>query len=110
MTARKRLVTTLVLTVFLGACDTGQFLDVQPFDAISDEIAIVDDKSARAALYGAYAALQEYFYYGAVFPTWSETLTDNVEHVGWIPIYRDADRLVLLATHAVKKGWEEDGF
>jgi len=91
----KRLVPTLLLATVLGACTS--LLEVAPVDEISEEIAIVDETSARAALIGAYAALESGSYYGGSYLMWTETLTDNVEHTGTFEGYADADGLVLRA-------------
>ncbi len=95
MTARLRMVPALLLAATLGACDTDGLLDLQPLDEISSDIAIIDGPSARAALYGAYSALQSTRYYGGDYLMWSETLTDNVEHTGTFDQYADADLLFL---------------
>ena len=91
---KKRMVTALLLAMALGACDEG-LLDVLPVDSIAEEIAIVDARSAQAALVGAYSALQGGSYYGGAYIMWSETLTDNVEHTGTFDSYADADAVFL---------------
>jgi hypothetical protein len=89
----KKLMPALLLFVAMGACDS--LLDVEPVDEISEGIAIVDARSAQAALVGAYSALQSGSYYGGSYPMWSETLTDNVEHTGTFEGYADADLLFM---------------
>jgi hypothetical protein len=79
-----------LLILGLGACDDG-ILDVRPVDRIDNELAIVDAKSAEAALVGAYSALQGGSLYGGSYVLLSETMTDNVEHTGTFATYADAD-------------------
>ncbi|MFH1764083.1 MAG: hypothetical protein ABIF09_07830, partial [Gemmatimonadota bacterium] len=74
-----RLVPALLLAVALGAC-TDDLLNILPVDEISDEIAIIDATSARAALAGAYSSLQDL--YGDDWVLWTDLLTDDVEHTG----------------------------
>ncbi|MDH5588843.1 MAG: RagB/SusD family nutrient uptake outer membrane protein [Gemmatimonadota bacterium] len=94
MTRSRMAPALLFLAVSLGACD-GDLLDVKPVDEISEDIAIVDARSAQAALVGAYSALQGGSYYGGAYVMWSETLTDNVEHTGTFDSYADADLVFL---------------
>jgi len=98
-----RLVPALLLGVALGACDDS-ILDVLPVDEISDEIAIVDSKSANAALMGAYSALQSGNLYGGDYILWTETLTDNVEHTGTFEGYADGDLLFMRPEMGVIDG------
>jgi hypothetical protein len=90
----KRMVPALLLAVTVGAC-SDDLLNVTPVDEISEDIAIIDEASAQAALVGAYSALQGGSYYGGDFVMWSETLTDNVEHTGTFEGYADADLLFM---------------
>ena len=54
--------------------------------------AIVDAVGARAALAGAYAALQSNGLYGHTIVDWTELLSDNLRIVGTFDDYADADR------------------
>jgi hypothetical protein len=83
-----RLVPALLLTVALGAC-TDELLNVLPVDEISDEIAIIDATSARAALTGAYGSVQAL--YGTSWVMWVDILTDDVEHTGTFGSWADGD-------------------
>ncbi|MGH7448035.1 MAG: RagB/SusD family nutrient uptake outer membrane protein, partial [Longimicrobiales bacterium] len=85
----KRMVPALLI-LGLGACDDS-LLDVRPVDRIDNELAIVDVKSAEAALVGAYSAFQGGSLYGGSYVMLSETMTDNVEHTGTFATYADAD-------------------
>jgi len=88
-----RLVPALLTAVALGACSTDSLLNVLPVDEISDQIAIVDSKSAQAALMGAYSALQSDGIYGLDYVVFTELLTDNVEHTGTYGTWADGDAL-----------------
>ena len=79
-----------LLILGLGACDDG-ILDLRPVDRIDNDLAIVDGKSAEAALVGAYSSLQGGSLYGGSYLMLSETMTDNVEHTGTFATYADAD-------------------
>jgi hypothetical protein len=80
----------VLLILGLGAC-SDDILDVRPVDRIDNELAIVDAKSAEAALVGAYSSLQSGSLYGGSYVMLSETMTDNVEHTGTFATYADAD-------------------
>lgn len=85
----RRMVPALLIAV-LGACDDG-LLDVRPVDRIDNDKAIIDAKSAEAALVGAYSSLQSGSLYGGSYVMLSETMTDNTEHTGTFATYADAD-------------------
>lgn len=87
-----RLVPALLTVAALGAC-TDELLNVLPVDEISDEIAIVDSKSAQAALMGAYSALQSDGLWGGDIQMYSDLLTDDVEHTGTFGTWADGDAL-----------------
>jgi len=104
---RTGMASALLLGLAAGACEDG-LLDVNPVDEISDEIAIVDETSARAALIGAYAGLALGEYYSTEFILWPETLSDNVEHTGTFETFADADLLFLRADNFAVQGMWED--
>jgi len=89
-----RWVPALLLGAALGACNES-LLDVNPVDEIPEDVAIIDSKSANAALMGAYSALQSGSLYGGDLVLWTETLTDNVEHTGTFEGYADGDLLFM---------------
>ncbi|RFS19171.1 RagB/SusD family nutrient uptake outer membrane protein [Chitinophaga silvatica] len=64
----------------LSACQ--KFLDVQPRDAVSDELTIVDKTSANTALRGVYRKLAADSYYGTLFQTFGYLPGDNVQWTG----------------------------
>ena len=103
---RLTIVPALLLASVLGACDDS-FLDVTPVDELAEDVAIVDEESAMAALMGAYSGIQDDFYYGGDYVMWSETLTDNVEHTGTFEEFADGDLLFLTADNGSITGmWE----
>jgi len=83
-----RLVPALLWALAAGAC-TDELLNVLPVDEISEEIAIVDAASARAALAGAYGSVQSL--YGTSWVMWTDILTDDVEHTGTFGSWADGD-------------------
>lgn len=72
----------------LSACD--QLLDLQPVDELTDDIAITNVEGARAALTGAYQALQGLGYYGGSFVFFNDLSADNAVHTGTFHSYADA--------------------
>jgi hypothetical protein len=86
-----RLVPALLTILALNACDTDKLLNVLPVDEISDDIAIIDTQSARAALAGAYSSLQSDYLWGGDWILWTDVLTDDVEHTGTYGSWADGD-------------------
>lgn len=64
----------------LGGCK--KFLEVDPRDAISDQVAIVDKASAETAVRGVYRALAADNYYGSAFQSIGYLSGDNVQWTG----------------------------
>ena len=81
------------LAVMTG-CDS--ILDTTPGDRIPIEDAITDARTARAALLGAYDALQPLSYYGRNFLVLGDLAADNAEHQGTLTTLPD------IATNRVK--------
>lgn len=79
MTAKKFIVPALLI-IALTSCK--KFLDVQPQDAISDELTVVDKASAQTALRGVYRALAADNYYGNSFQSIGYLGGDNVQWTG----------------------------
>jgi len=100
---RLRLVPALLLAVAVGACDDS-ILDVLPVDEISEDIAIIDLRSAQAALMGAYSALQSGTLYGGDYVIWTDLLTEDVEHTGTFGSYADGDLLFFRPNMGVIDG------
>ncbi|MEO8448936.1 MAG: RagB/SusD family nutrient uptake outer membrane protein [Gemmatimonadota bacterium] len=79
----------LVTTAFFAAACTN-FLDTNPPDALPDQLAITSPAGARAALAGAYNALQSGSYYGGDFMFFNDLYGDNALHTGTFSTYGDA--------------------
>ena len=75
-----RFIIPVLFITALSSCK--KFLDVQPADAISDELTIVDKASAQAALRGVYRALAADSYYGNSFQSIGYLGGDNVQWTG----------------------------
>ena len=78
----------LVATLALGACSN--LLDTSPPSELSDDKAIRTPGGARAALAGAYAALQNGYYYGGTMTHFGDLYADNANHTGTFTSYQDA--------------------
>lgn len=102
----RHLLLPATLLAFASGCDS--LLNVQPTSEVADENAISDAVSARAALAGAYDALQEDYYYREAFITMNELSSDNALHTGTFTSYVEADDNLLTAQndHA-RRFWED---
>lgn len=85
---KKYLLLTLVIAT---GCDV---LNQNPQTAISDDIAIQDQKSAEAALNGLYSQLQSGNYYGNNLQIISDVTSDIAQSVGTWDFYREMDTYV----------------
>lgn len=86
-------------------CDSA--LQTEPVDRVPVDQAIVDGASARAALIGAYDALQDLTYYGTDFLVLGDLSADNAEHVGTYQFMGQVDRNQLQADNSSVTGmWE----
>lgn len=92
----------ILLVVITAACDG--LVDLQPVDRLTDETAIADARGARAALTGAYAALQSGSYYGGDFLFFNDLSADNAIHTGTFNNYFDAARNELRADNTFVAG------
>ena len=93
-----------LLLVAAAGCDST--LTTDPVDRIPAENAIVDAPTARAALVGAYDALQALSYYGRTFQVLGDLSADNAEHVGTFQYLGQVDRNQLQADNtAVTNVW-----
>jgi starch-binding outer membrane protein, SusD/RagB family len=79
----------LLLATVTG-CDS--ILDADPVDRIPLDQAITSGVSARAALVGAYDALQSLSYYGRNFLILGDLSSDNADHHGTLTALGDVDR------------------
>ena len=104
MRTRYLLLPTAVLAI-AAACKST--LDVEPTTVVPEEIAVTDPVSARAALAGAYDALEDLDYYGADFVTLPEVGSDNATHTGTFTTYADADLNELTADNTTDRAmWD----
>jgi hypothetical protein len=95
----------LITLVFAVGCDV---LDQQPQTAISDEIAIRDQKSAEAALNGLYSQLQSTNYYGSNLQISGDVSSDISQSIGTWDFYREMDTYVTSAGNLeVRNLWEQ---
>jgi hypothetical protein len=98
------------LLVTAASCKSDDLLDLDPTIYIPDEQAIVDVQTARAALAGAYNALQDAddgYYYAESFVDFGDLATDNTEAVGTFTQYYDADDNDIRADDSVIEGiWD----
>lgn len=94
----------LALMVASG-CDS--VLQTEPVDRVPVEQAIVDGPSARAALIGAYDALQRLSYYGTDLLMLGDLSSDNAEHVGTYQYLGAVDRNQIQADNtSVSDMWQ----
>jgi hypothetical protein len=104
MRIRHLLLPAALLALVAGCKST---LDVDPTSAVPEERAIIDAVSARAALAGAYDALQSTSYYGERMATWGELSADNALHTGTFTSYADADQNVLTSDNgSIEASWD----
>ena len=103
---RLRLLSSLLLTAAgaagVAACDDA--LNTEPVDRVPVEQAISDAPTARAALAGAYDALQSLSYYGRNFLVLGDLSADNARHRGTFQYLGDVDRNQILADNSAVTG------
>ena len=83
--------------LLVGAAGCDSTLTTDPVDRIPAENAIIDAATARAALVGAYDALQSLSYYGRTLQVLGDLSADNAEHVGTFQYLGQVDRNQLLS-------------
>lgn len=89
-----------LLLAFALACDNT--LTVEPVNEVAADVAIIDAATARAAIAGAYDALQDdntWTYYSGDFNVFSDLSSEDVRHSGTFDTYRQADRNALSAAN-----------
>lgn len=96
------LLLAIAAPVALAGCSS--VLDVKPTSAIPEATAITDPAGARAALNGAYTALQSSYYYGNSYVVFTELSSDNGQHSGTYTSYADADANQLRADNSEVAG------
>ena len=103
MRLHRYLLTALALAIAAG-CDST--LTTEPVDRVPAEQAIVDAPTARAALVGAYDALQSLSYYGRTFLVLGDLSADNADHQGTFQYLGQVDRNQLQADNtSVTNAW-----
>lgn len=85
----------LLATLALGACDS--LLDTSPPDQLSDDKTVTNAAGARTALAGAYAALQDGYYYGGSLVHHGDLYADNSVHTGTFTSYQEIDQHQVFA-------------
>jgi starch-binding outer membrane protein, SusD/RagB family len=96
----------LMPAMLLAAAGCDSALSTEPVDRIPADKSIVDAPTARAALVGAYDALQALSYYGRTFQVLNDLSSDNAEHVGTFQYLGQVDRNQLQADNtAVTNVW-----
>jgi hypothetical protein len=93
-----RFALAFALVVSLAGCNS--MLDQDPVDKLPDTDAITTARGARAALTGAYNALENLKYYGEEFTELGDLSADNAVSTGTSQSYDDADRNTLRADNA----------
>lgn len=103
-----RIRTALPAIALLIAAGCDDALTVEPVNEVAEETAISDAASARAALTGAYNALEEDYYYGDTFLVFGDMVSDIVEHVGTFTSYLEVERHATQAGNGAVLGMYED--
>ncbi len=102
---RNRAFASLVLIVSAVGCD--KTLTVEPISDTPEDRAIVDPTGARAALAGAYDALQSGSYYGGELLFFSDLPSEDVDWVGTFTDYAEADDNQLRTQNSsIESIWE----
>jgi hypothetical protein len=106
---RIRWMVPALLLAFTSACD--DTLTVEPANEVPAETAIRDAATARAALAGAYDALQDDVgqdYVSGSFTAFNDLPSDDVIHVGTFDTFLEADLNDLLADNGtIQVIWEQ---
>ena len=96
----RHLLPALLLSV--AACDSP--LETEPVDRIPNDQAINSPATARAALIGAYDALQSLDYYGLGLQLLGDLSADNLDHVGTFQYLGDLSRNAVQADNSAISG------
>ncbi len=94
----KRSLFALLAILATGACNS--LLDTSPPDQLSDDKTIKTPAGARAALAGAYNALQSGYYYGGTFTHFGDLYGDNANHTGTFTSYQEAAQHTFFADNS----------
>lgn len=101
ITMRLRL---LLPTLLLAAAGCESPLETVPVDRIPSDQAITDGATARAALIGAYDALQSGSYYSLDLPMLGDLSADNLDHTGTFNYLGDVARNQVQADNSTITG------
>lgn len=102
-----RLRTFLPALAILTAAGCDSALRTEPVDRVPVDQAIVDAPGARAALIGAYDALQDLSYYGTDLLVLGDLSADNADHVGTYQFLGQVSRNQLQADNSSVEGlWQ----
>jgi hypothetical protein len=97
----------LATACLLVAVSCDKELTLEPTNKVEEKLAIVDAASARAALNGAYDALQDGDYYGGGYLFYNDLLSDDVQHVGTFSDFAATDANHVLADNEqLLSNWE----
>jgi hypothetical protein len=100
-----RFALAFALVVSLAGCNS--MLDQDPVDKLPDTDAITNAQGARAALAGAYNALESFKYYGEEFVELGDLPADNADNTGTSQSYDDADANQFRADNGTAQSiWE----
>jgi len=103
----RRTTRLLAALMFVAVAGCDETLSVEPSTEVEVSEAIVDAGSARAALAGAYDALQDGNYYGGDYLFFTELPTDNAEHTGTFTAFADLDLHVTTADNGtIESMWD----
>jgi hypothetical protein len=89
----KKIIIAIYLTVSIASCK--KFLTENPNNALSSDKSIIDLGTARAAILGAYDAVQNY--YASNYPTLGTITADNVVFNGTLSQYLQLDQNAIPA-------------
>ncbi|MCC6929364.1 MAG: RagB/SusD family nutrient uptake outer membrane protein [Gemmatimonadaceae bacterium] len=104
---RRRVAPTFLAALLSVAAGCDKTLTVEPTTQVEETQAIIDGPSARAALAGAYDALQDGSYYGGDFLFITDLASDDVAHVGTFTTFADVDQAVTAADNSTLEGiWD----
>ncbi len=89
----------ILVGTFASCQGPGDFLEPQPVDEITDDLAIQDAASAEGAILGAYGSLQSGDYYGWMYQAGVALASDCAYHSGSFPSYREMDGNNIFSTN-----------
>lgn len=90
----------LALLLLFGAGACSNLLDTVPPDSAEEDDAVVTPAGARRALAGAYAALQNGYYYGGTMTHFGDLYSDNATHTGTFVSYQEASQRDFFADNS----------